>query len=165
VPRDGTPGVQGPPLSELTEPELQAWGEEIGRTALPPLFLALRGDLGAGKTTLARAIARGAGLDGPIPSPTYNLLFRYATPRGPTLVHLDLYRLAHPDEVWDLGWSEFPADDELVLVEWPERAEALLPTPRWEIVLDGGAAADRRGVSLHAFGDPGALPPLPEVAG
>src|SRR5215217_5564372 len=110
----------------LSEAELEAWGERIGREAKPPLLLALRGDLGAGKTTLARAVARGAGVDGPVPSPTYNLLFRYDTPRGLVIVHLDLYRIENPDEVWELGWGDLPAEDELVLVEWPERAEALL---------------------------------------
>jgi len=142
----------------LTEGELEAWGERVGREAAPPLFIALRGDLGAGKTTLARAIARGAGVEEPIPSPTYNLLFRYFTPRGLVMVHLDLYRLEHPDEVWELGWGELPGGDEMVLVEWPERAEALLPEPRWEISLEEGAASDRREVTLRAVGDPGALP-------
>ena len=142
----------------LTEGELEAWGERVGREAAPPLFIALRGDLGAGKTTLARAIARGAGVEEPIPSPTYNLLFRYFTPRGLVMVHLDLYRLEHPDEVWELGWGELPGGDEMVLVEWPERAEELLPTPRWEIVLEEGADPDRRELSLRPVGDPGALP-------
>jgi tRNA threonylcarbamoyladenosine biosynthesis protein TsaE len=96
---------------ELDEAGVRAWGERIGREAGAPLVLALRGDLGAGKSTLARAVARGAGLDGPIPSPTYNLLFRYRTPRGPSLVHVDLYRLDDPEEVWELGWAELPAPD------------------------------------------------------
>src|SRR5215207_8346776 len=101
----------------LTEGELEAWGVKVGVAADPPLVIALRGDLGAGKTTLARAIARGAGVEGSIPSPTYNLLFRYSTPRGLVIVHLDLYRLDRPDEVWELGWGELPAPDKLVLIE------------------------------------------------
>ena len=147
----------------LGEGELEAWGERVGREALPPLFIALRGDLGAGKTTLARAIARGAGVEEPIPSPTYNLLFRYSTPRGLAIVHLDLYRLEHPDEVWELGWGELPGGDEMVLVEWPERAESLLPEPRWEITLEESAGGDRREVTLRAVGDAGSLP-APEGA-
>ena len=142
----------------LTEGELEAWGERVGREAAPPLVIALRGDLGAGKTTLARAVARGAGVEGPIPSPTYNLLFRYSTPRGLVIVHLDLYRLDRADEVWELGWGELPAPEELVLVEWPERAEALLPEPRWEVTLEEGADPDRRELSLRPVGDPGPLP-------
>jgi tRNA threonylcarbamoyladenosine biosynthesis protein TsaE len=100
--------------AEVTEPELAAWGERIGREALTPLVLALRGDLGAGKSTLARAVARGAGVEGDVPSPTFNLVFAYDTPRGVRLQHLDLYRLERPDQVWELGWSELGAPGELV---------------------------------------------------
>lgn len=144
----------------LTEDELMAWGERIGREAAPPLLVALRGELGAGKSTLARAVARGAGVEGPIPSPTFNLLFRYETPRGISLAHLDLYRLTSPEEVWELGWAELPAPDEIVMVEWPERAEALLPAPRWEVVLEEVADPTRRRVAVRAVGDPAPLPAL-----
>jgi tRNA threonylcarbamoyladenosine biosynthesis protein TsaE len=142
----------------LTEAELVAWGERIGEGADPPLFLALRGDLGAGKSTLARAIARGAGVEGPVPSPTFNLLFRYETPRGVALAHLDLYRLEDPEEVWELGWGELPEAREIVVVEWPERAETLLPEPRWEVeIAETGNDAVRR-VTARPVGRPGALP-------
>jgi tRNA threonylcarbamoyladenosine biosynthesis protein TsaE len=144
----------------LTEAELMDWGERIGREAGAPLFVALRGDLGAGKSTLARAVARGAGVEGPVPSPTFNLLFRYETPRGISLAHLDLYRLTSPEEVWELGWAELPAPGEIALVEWPERAEALLPVPRWEVELEEVADPDRRRVSTRAVGDPSPLPVL-----
>src|SRR3982751_2152073 len=104
--------------AELTEGDLIAWGERIGREARVPLVMALRGDLGAGKSTLARAVAHGAGVECDIPSPTFNLVFSYDSPRGITLRHLDLYRLEHPDEVWELGWSELGAPGDLVLIEW-----------------------------------------------
>jgi tRNA threonylcarbamoyladenosine biosynthesis protein TsaE len=146
------------PTVELDEAALRAWGERVGREARPPLVLALRGDLGAGKTTLARAIARGAGVEGPVPSPTYNLLFRYDTPRGLRLAHLDLYRLDDPGEVWELGWAELPDDDEVVMIEWPERAEALLPAPRWEVRLQEADRPDRRRLTLEPVGGPGRLP-------
>ncbi|HEX2204244.1 MAG TPA: tRNA (adenosine(37)-N6)-threonylcarbamoyltransferase complex ATPase subunit type 1 TsaE [Longimicrobium sp.] len=146
--------------AELTEAALAAWGERIGREAPTPLVLALRGDLGAGKSTLARAVARGAGVEGEVPSPTFNLLFRYDTPRGARLHHLDLYRLERPDEVWELGWSELGAPGDLVLVEWPERAEALLPTPRWEVALEDFGDPDVREVSARPVGDPPPLPPM-----
>lgn len=144
----------------LTEAALVAWGERIGREAPAPLVLALRGDLGAGKSTLARAVARGAGVEGEVPSPTFNLLFRYDTPRGVQLHHLDLYRLERPEEVWELGWSELGAPGDLVLVEWPERAEALLPTPRWEVELEDFGDPEVREVSARPVGDPPALPPM-----
>lgn len=142
----------------MDEAELRRWGERLGAEAQPPLFLALRGDLGAGKSTLARAIARGAGVEGNMPSPTFNLLFRYDTPRGLAIVHLDLYRLEDPEEVWDLGWAELPEDRDVVLVEWPERAEELLPDDRWEIMLEEVDNPDRRRITLHSVGNPGDLP-------
>ena len=144
----------------LSETEMEAWGECVGREPALPLVLALHGDLGAGKSTLARAIARGFGIEGPVPSPTFNLLFRYDGPRGDTLAHLDLYRLEDPEEVWELGWADLPGERELVLIEWPERAESLLPRPRWRIDIQEVDDPARRRLSLRAVGDPPPLPPL-----
>ena len=145
---------------EMSEAELVAWGERIGREAATPLVIALRGDLGAGKSTLARAIARGAGVAGEVPSPTFNLMFEYDTPRGLRVHHLDLYRLEAEDEVWDLGWGELGSPDDLVLIEWPERAEALLPAPRWDVSLEEATPGIRR-VTATPVGSP---PPLPREA-
>lgn len=145
----------------LSERELMAWGERVGREAEPPLVVALRGDLGAGKSTFARSVAHGAGIEGPIPSPTFNLLFRYQSPRGVEIAHLDLYRLEDPEEVWELGWAELPGPAELVLIEWPERAESLLPEARWEVELEETADGSRRHVRVFPIGDPLPLP-LPE---
>lgn len=146
----------------LSEEALARWGRRIGAEARVPLVVALRGDLGAGKSTLARAVAQGAGVEGDVPSPTFNLVFRYDTPRGVQVHHLDLYRLEHPDEVWELGWSELGAGDDLVLIEWPQRAEALLPTPRWEVELEEGADPFVRRVRARAVGDPPPLPAFPD---
>lgn len=148
----------------LDEVGLERWGERLGRLLRPPLFVALRGDLGAGKSTLARALARGAGVREAMPSPTFNLLFRYSAAPAVAIVHLDLYRLEHPDEVWELGWEDLPAADEIVLVEWPERAAGYLPADRWEIRLeevDGGVA---RRVQVEPVGKPGPFPMLEESA-
>lgn len=144
----------------LTQAELEAWGRRIGSEVTPPLFLALSGDLGAGKSVLARAVARGAGVRGAVPSPTYNLLFRYPARRG-EVVHLDLYRLEGPEELWELGWSELGTADQIVLVEWPERAGEWLPVPRWDLRLEPVAGApDRRRVRALAVGDAAGLPEL-----
>ncbi|MDQ3389688.1 MAG: tRNA (adenosine(37)-N6)-threonylcarbamoyltransferase complex ATPase subunit type 1 TsaE [Gemmatimonadota bacterium] len=144
----------------MSEEELVAWGDRVGAGVATPVVFALRGELGAGKSTLARAIARGAGVVGPIPSPTFNLLLRYGTSRGVEVVHLDLYRLERKDEVWALGWTELGVKGELVLVEWPERAEDLLPVPRWEVWLRDDGDAARRSVEVVARGEPPPLPPL-----
>lgn len=144
----------------LDRPALEAWGESIGAAVRTPVFLALRGELGAGKSVLARAIARGAGVVANMPSPTFNLLFRYEAGSDTDVVHLDLYRLERAEEVWDLGWRELGAGPELVLVEWPERAGALLPEDRWDIRLDV-AGPDTRRVSAEPHGQP---PPIPTPA-
>ena len=145
----------------LSEEALVRWGRRVGAEAGTPLVIALRGDLGAGKSTLARAVAQGAGVPGDIPSPTFNLVFRYDTPRGVQVHHLDLYRLEDPDEVWELGWSELGAAGELVLIEWPQRAEALLPVPRWEVEMEEEDDPSVRRVVARPVGDP---PPLPSFA-
>ena len=144
----------------VTQPQLEAWGERIGASVPPPVFFALRGDLGAGKSVLARAIARGAGVDALMPSPTFNLVFRYEADRGVDVVHLDLYRLEREQDVIELGWRELGDAQEIVLVEWPERAAGLLPPDRWEILLDP-VSPHERDVRCVAHGDVPALPELP----
>lgn len=139
----------------LPQPDLEAWGRAIGAMAAAgalelPLVLALRGPLGVGKSVLARAVARGAGVEGHMPSPTYNLLFTYEASDGITVHHLDLYRLEHEDDVWELGWRDLAEGRQLVLVEWPERAESLLPPDLWDVKLafvPGDDAARRLAVT------------------
>jgi tRNA threonylcarbamoyladenosine biosynthesis protein TsaE len=140
----------------LTQPQLEAWGERIG-AAGPPLFLALRGDLGAGKSVLARAIARGAGVTTNMPSPTYNLLFRYGGRAGIEVVHLDLYRLDKPADAAELGFRELGDAHEIVIIEWAERAESLLPPDRWDVHLDV-ADPSTRDVRLQRHGTARELP-------
>lgn len=140
-------------MRTLTEAELVAWGERIGAEAELPLVLALRGRLGAGKSVLARAVARGAGVRGPMPSPTFNLVYRYhGEARDAEVWHLDLYRLEDPEEVWELGWQELGEGRQIVLIEWPERAESLLPRDRWDVELEIPEAA---GVGEPADGGAG----------
>ncbi len=155
--------VEGEELGpfHLTEAELVAWGERIGAEVAVPVVLALRGELGMGKSVLARAVARGAGVTGPMPSPTFNLVFHYRAGRGVELWHLDLYRLDDPDEVWELGWRDLGTGDDIVLIEWPERAEALLPADRWDIYLKPGTGSDRGEERVVRAVRRGGAPPLP----
>lgn len=86
------------------------------------LTILLQGELGAGKSTFARALLHALGHDGAVPSPTYTLVEPYALP-GYTAYHIDLYRISDSAELEFLGWSDL--QDGLVLVEWPERAPQL----------------------------------------
>lgn len=139
-------------FAALTEQELSELGMAVGRALAvrrEGIVIALRGDLGAGKSVLARAVARGAGVNAPMPSPTFNLVYRYRTPTGRTVAHLDLYRLTDPADVWELGWEELSGGDEITLIEWPERAESLLPADRWDIRLRQGALPELRAVAIE----------------
>ena len=107
----------------------------------------LRGDLGAGKSSLARALLRGLGVQGPIKSPTYTLIERYPLAFGEA-VHLDLYRIAEASELEFLGLQDLMPDVRLWLVEWPDHGLRALPTPDLEIALS--VAGEGREIQLDA---------------
>jgi len=94
----------------------------------------LRGELGAGKTTLVRGILRGLGHLGAVKSPTYTLLEPYEF-GDRHIYHFDFYRIEDPEELSFIGIDELLADTALKLVEWPERAGARLPAPDVELAL------------------------------
>ena len=115
---------------------LEAWGRAFGaavasvlaNNALASVIVSLSGDLGVGKTTLARAICSGIGVTAPssVTSPTFALLQQYNSAVG-VVVHADLYRLKGPSELDALGWDEIVGTAPVLLVEWPDRAEGTLP--------------------------------------
>jgi len=118
---------------------LGAW---LAQTRPPRAIVYLRGDLGAGKSTLARALLRALGVTGAIRSPTYTLVERYPVGDGDA-VHLDLYRIGDPGELEFLGLDA--GEGTLWLVEWPERGASSLPPADLDVVLalDGqGRVAD-----------------------
>ena len=118
----------------MTRDELVRWGQSFGSAATPPLVVALAGDLGAGKTTLAQAICAGYGVTAPVTSPTFAIVHRYEAPRSP-VYHLDLYRLDKPSELVNIGWDDIVMSHALVIVEWPERAGGLIPADHVPIDL------------------------------
>jgi tRNA threonylcarbamoyladenosine biosynthesis protein TsaE len=130
----------------LTRPELEAWGEALGQSLRAPAVVALHGDLGAGKTTLAQAICRGLGVTDDVTSPTYALVHEYAGAGGPVF-HLDLYRLDDPRDLTNIGFDDVIGAGGIVIVEWPYRAGDRLPGDRVEIMLEHVAGdASRRHV-------------------
>lgn len=136
-------GQKSPVVPELAEKgrlnlslsELVAWGEKLGKAAAPPLLITLKGELGAGKTTLAQAICAGYGVTEEVTSPTYALVHKYSSERSP-VYHVDLYRLSQESELTNIGWDDLVSDRALVIVEWPDRAGARLPADHLRIALE-----------------------------
>ena len=124
-----------PSLELSTLERTEAFGENLGKIVTPGDVITLEGPLGAGKTALTKAIARGLGVDPRIyvTSPTFSLLHEYQG-RIP-LYHMDLYRLAGEDEIESLGFSEYMYGSGLTVIEWPERLGSLMPSERLHIVL------------------------------
>ena len=118
---------------------MRALGRALGAALLQPagkaLVLAIRGDLGAGKTTLVGGILNGSGIDGVARSPTYTLIEPYEISQR-RIFHLDLYRLGNPDEVEALGLRDLLTRDAALLIEWPERGEGVLPAADLTIVIE-----------------------------
>lgn len=119
-----------------------AAGARLALCAPERAVVFLQGDLGAGKSTLARGWLRALGVQGTIRSPTYTLLERYPTGAGGA-VHLDLYRLADAAELDFLGLDELAAEVPLWLVEWPERGQGSLPVPDLRLSLSAEGAGRR----------------------
>ncbi len=127
--------------------DTEALGERIARLLEPPLVIWLKGDLGAGKTTLVRGVLRGAGQAGRVRSPTYTLVEPYELP-GMRICHLDLYRLADPEELEFLGLRDLLDPETVLLVEWPERGAGVLPAA--DLTLSLRYEGEGRQVRLEA---------------
>ena len=129
----------------------QALGVALARVLTPGLSLHLHGDLGAGKTSLTRALLHAAGHEGRVKSPTYTLAEPYAiTLNGQALefMHFDLYRMSSPEEFIDAGFREHFGAGKVCVVEWPEQAGGLLPPADIEVFLS--IEGNGRGVELRA---------------
>jgi tRNA threonylcarbamoyladenosine biosynthesis protein TsaE len=124
-----------------------AVGEELARTLPPGAVVLLTGELGAGKTTLAKGIVKGLGAADPeeVASPTFTLIHEHGT--GRRVYHVDLYRLDEAREVEALGLDELFDGDAVVLIEWGERFPALMPAERVEVRLEH-AGGDERSITV-----------------
>lgn len=156
-----------------------ALGTALAQALLPGLVIYLHGDLGAGKTTLTRALLHACGHIGPVKSPTYTLAETYTVRLPPTppdspaspstaaiphagpaqaqceVVHFDLYRMASAEEFLDAGFREYFNNNNICIVEWPEKGEPVLPAPDIDVFLD--VAGTGRRVELSALSEQGSL--------
>lgn len=106
----------------------EALGGALARHLRPGMVLHLRGEIGAGKTTLTRGLLRGLGVTAPVKSPTYTLVEPYHGDAGP-IYHFDLYRLGDPEELHFFGAEEYFSPESICILEWADRAGDLLPQP------------------------------------
>ena len=131
-----------------TERDTEALGERLARTLRAPCFVALYGDLGAGKTAFVRGVARVLGVDG-VTSPTFNLVHEYDT--TPKLYHFDAYRLADGEALLDIGFDEYLRQEAIILLEWAELVEEALPRARINVAIEGSGDLPRN-VTVTAVG-------------
>ena len=130
-------------LHIASEKETERIGEAIGRAAEPGTVVALIGDLGTGKTTLTKSIAKGLGVTETVTSPTFNIIREYKSGRIP-LYHFDVYRIGDPDEMFELGYEEYFYGDGICVVEWADIIEELLPEDAVIIRIERGADEEER---------------------
>lgn len=126
-------------------------GSALGRLLVAGDVLALTGDLGAGKTTLVREIARSRGVDpGMVSSPTFVIVNEYPSPGGPPLVHVDAYRLTSAEDLDPLGWDRLADGSAVVVIEWAERIAEALQRARTARLTISATGEESRAMSLEA---------------
>jgi tRNA threonylcarbamoyladenosine biosynthesis protein TsaE len=135
-----------------------ALGAALARALIPGLTIYLHGDLGTGKTALTRALLHAAGYAGHVKSPTYTLAEPYAIRLDAhahpiEVMHFDLYRLGSADEFLDAGFREYFNDVSICIIEWPEKAQGVLPSPDIAVFLH--VVNSGRDVELQALSDKG----------
>ena len=132
-----------------TEQETEALGRRIVRALPVPSFVALYGDLGAGKTALVRGMGAEAGTN-EVRSPTFTIVHEYET--KPRLIHFDAYRLGDAEELFAIGFEDYLAQDAILVLEWAERVPEALPKARLEILLSG-SGDEPRTLELRPIGE------------
>lgn len=126
-----------------SEAETGALAETMAKELMPGQVVCLRGDLGVGKTVFAKGLCRALGVSEHVSSPTFTLVNEYDGAAG-KIYHFDLYRIEDPDELYEVGFEEFVGGDGIAVIEWPERAEEMLPEKRIEILLERNGENGRR---------------------
>ncbi len=127
--------------------ETEALGARLGALAAPGMVIAYSGDLGAGKTAFTRGLARGLGIEERVTSPTFTIVDEHLDGRLP-LFHFDLYRLGSADDLFDIGWEDYPARGGVCAVEWSERAEELWDDGTVRVELRRGVEDNQREITI-----------------
>ena len=130
--------------------ETHALGRRVGAVLRAGDVVVLGGELGTGKTVFAKGLAVALGITEPVVSPTFTVVREYDAPLP--LVHVDVYRLDHLQELHDLGFDDLVGSDAVTGVEWGDRGSARLPADRLDVHLEPGADDDHRSVSFDAAG-------------
>lgn len=125
----------------------------IAQVIVPNFIVSLNGNLGAGKTTLTRAILRAIGITGSIKSPTFTLVEPYQL-ESYTVYHFDLYRFSDPEEWFEAGFDEYFNEPQISFIEWAEKAEGLIPPIDWQINIKF-LNDERRELIINALTDTG----------
>ncbi len=145
LPRDGVPEFRTGVQQTVSLKDLDAYAAALWGQLSPGSIVWLTGDLGAGKTAFVQALARAAGAES-ARSPTFALVHEYPAEEG-LVVHVDCYRLRSPEEAIDIDFPQLVSQARVVVVEWPERAGALVPAADVHIAFAHTNAADQRTIS------------------
>lgn len=134
------------------EEALYSFGLKLAESLKPGDIISLIGDLGAGKTTLTKAIAKGLGIEEMITSPTFTIVQEYEGGRLP-LYHFDVYRICHIEEMYELGYEEYFYGQGVCVVEWANLIQELIPADRIKISLAYGEKENQRICEIEGAGE------------
>ncbi|MDD2647282.1 MAG: tRNA (adenosine(37)-N6)-threonylcarbamoyltransferase complex ATPase subunit type 1 TsaE [Eubacteriales bacterium] len=143
--------------------ETQALARLLAPFLRPGDTLLMRADMGMGKSEFARGIAKGLGINGAVPSPTFTIMNVYEGGRLP-FYHFDLYRLEDEDEFEQMGFSEFICGEGVSLIEWPQNAESYMPERALNVYISAGDGECGRVIKLEGVGG-FELPPACDLEG
>ncbi len=136
-------------LRDLTERDTARIGNAIAPLLFPHAFIALFGDLGAGKTTFTRSVAQGLGIED-IQSPTFTIVREHEG--GLPLLHFDAYRLGGEDELYAIGYDDYLSRPAVIIMEWCENVRYALPSERLELHIQG-SGTEKRTMIFESYGE------------